>query len=395
MGGSIGILHLGKYYPPEPGGMEYVVKSLAEATRSEINNYCLVAAKSGETRVEVPAEGITVHYLRELGTLLLTPVLPTLPFVLHRLRVTRRPSVILLHYPNPMAIVAVFLSLLLQPKREVLVMWHHADVIFEERWKRFLYTLFRPIEEFVFRRADAFVAATPHHVRESAILRRFKDRVFTIPFAVSDAWFDVSPEEEAAGAKVRARFGGRFLLFVGRFVPYKGLDTLLSAAGFIDARIVLVGSGPMEGYLRREIVAKGLEEKVHLSGNVEDLRPWYLGCEFLVLPSNSALEAFGIVQIEAMALGKPVVSSDLPTGVTYVNRNGETGFTFPVGDASAFAAACSRLLGDEALRTRLGRQARERARVEFSYTALSGKAVSFFRSLAGENEKAPMEFKEK
>ena len=387
MGGPIEILHLGKYYPPEPGGMEYVVKSLAEATRPDIRNYCLVAAKSGESRVEIPAEGITVHYLKERGTLLLTPVLPTLPFVLHRLRMTRRPSIILLHYPNPMAIVAVFLSLLLESKREELVMWHHADVIFEERWKRFLYALFRPIEEFVFRRTGAFVAATPHHVRESAILRRFRDRAFTIPFAVPDAWFDVSPEEEAAGAKVLARIGGRFLLFVGRFVPYKGVDTLLAAAGSIDARIVLVGAGPLEGYLRREIAAKGLAEKVFLPGNVEDLRPWYLGCEFLVLPSNSALEAFGIVQIEAMALGKPVISSDLPTGVTYVNRNGETGLTFPVGDASAFAAACNRLLSDTALRGRLGENARRRTFEKFSYTAMRDAAVPFFRRLCG----APVE----
>jgi len=383
MGGPIGILHLGKYYPPEPGGMEYVVRSLAEATRSDIHNYCLVATKFGESRIEIPAEGITVHYLKELGTLLLTPVLPTLPFVLHRLRMTRRPSVTLLHYPNPMAIVALFLSLLLERKREALVVWHHADVIFEERWKRFLYALFRPIEEFVFRRADAFVAATPHHVRESAILRRFRDRAFTIPFAVPDAWFDVSPEEEAAAGKVRARLGGRFLLFVGRFVPYKGLDTLLAAAEFIDARIVLVGTGPLEGYLRREIVAKGVEEKVFLPGNVEDLRPWYLDCEFLVLPSNSALEAFGIVQIEAMALGKPVVSSDLPTGVTYVNRNGETGLIFPVGDASAFAAVCNRLLADDALRERLSETARKRTREEFSYSAVSARAIAFFQGLRG------------
>jgi len=361
--------------------MEYVVRSLAEATRSDIDNYCLVAAKSGGTRVENPAEGITVHYLEERGTVLLTPVLPTLPLVLHRLRMNRRPSVILLHYPNPMAIVAVFLSFLLKPKREALVLWHHADVIFEERWKRFLYALFRPIEEFVFRRSDAFVAATPHHLRESAILRRFKDRAFIISFAVPDAWFDVSPEEEAAAAKVRARMGGRFLLFVGRFVPYKGLDTLLAAAGSIDARIVLVGTGPMEGYLRREIAAKGLAEKVFLPGNVEDLRPWYLGCEFLVLPSNSALEAFGIVQIEAMALWKPVVSSDLPTGVTYVNRNGETGLTFPVGDASAFAAACNRLLSDGELRDRLRTNARKRTFEKFSYTAMRNAAVPFFRRL--------------
>ena len=106
MGGPIGILHLGKYYPPEPGGMEVVLKSFSEATAGRLENYCLVASKTGPTRVENPG-GATVHYLKERGTILLTPILPSLPRVLHRLRKERRFQAILLHYPNPMAVAAL------------------------------------------------------------------------------------------------------------------------------------------------------------------------------------------------------------------------------------------------------------------------------------------------
>ncbi|HWS15089.1 MAG TPA: glycosyltransferase, partial [Candidatus Methylomirabilis sp.] len=371
------ILHLGKYYPPEPGGMEVVVKSFAEATAGMLDNYCLVASKAGPTRVE-RSGGTTVHYLKERGTFLLTPVLPSLPRVLHRLRGERKFAAILLHYPNPMAVAALALSILLRRGREKIVIWHHADVLLEERWKRGLYALFRPVEEFLFRRTDAFVTATPHHVSCSGTFRRFADRTAVIPYAIPDAWFEVSEGEREAAARLRERLGGRFLLFVGRLVPYKGLETLVRAADRIPCAIAVIGTGPLDAALRKEIAARGLEDKVRLLGRVDDLRPYYLGCDFFVLPSINTLEGFGIVQIEAMALGKPMVSSDLPSGVTYVNVHGETGLQFHVGDDAGLAEACNRLLSDAALRERLGADARKRTFGKFSYTAMREAAVPFF-----------------
>jgi glycosyltransferase involved in cell wall biosynthesis len=376
------ILHLGKYYPPEPGGMEVVVKTFSEATAAFLTNYCVVATRSGKTRVETSGS-TTVHYLRQAGAFLLAPVLPGLPRVLHRLRRTGGFRVILLHYPNPTAILALFLSLLVRPKREKIVVWHHADVLLEERWKRGLYALFRPIEEFVFRRADAFVAATPHHVSCSDTFRRFADRTAIIPYALPDGWFEVREGEERAAAQLRERLGGRFLLFVGRLVPYKGLATLVRAADRIPCRMAIVGTGPLEGELKKEIAARGLSDRVALIGAVDDLRPYYLGCEFFVLPSVSLLEGFGIVQIEAMALGKPVVGSDLRSGVTYVNVHGETGLVFHAEDDSGLAEACNRLLSDPELKGRLGENARKRTFRLFSYRAMADAAAPFFARLCG------------
>lgn len=377
------VLHIGKYFPPEPGGMEVVLKSFVEATRAELGNYCLVASRKGPSRVE-SCGSTNVHFLKERGTFLLAPILPSLPFVLHRLRCADRFPAIMVHYPNPTAMLALCLSLVVRPKREKIVVWCHADVIFQEWWKRVLYFLYRPMEDFVLRRTDAFVGATPHHVREYSVFRGKQDKSYIIPYAIPDDWFEISVGEYEAAREVRERMGGKFLLFVGRLVPYKGLDTLLQAAEKISCNVAVVGTGPQEIYLEQEITRRGLEGKVLLLGKVENLRPYYLGCEFFVLPSISALEGFGIVQIEAMALGKPVVSSDLRTGVTYVNRDGETGLTFPVGDSDGFAAACNRLLQDESLRRGLGDYAKTRTREKFSYSAMADRGVSFFRNLCGE-----------
>ena len=127
-----------------------------------------------------------------------------------------------------------------------------------------------------------------------------------------------------------------------------------------------------------------MEEKVRLLGRVDDLRPYYLGCYYFVLPSVTALEGFGIVQIEAMGLGKPVVSSDLPSWVTYVNIDGETGLTFHVGDDADLAEACNRLLSDASIRGRLGENARRRTFEKFYYTAMRNIAIPFFQRLCGD-----------
>jgi rhamnosyl/mannosyltransferase len=284
-----------------------------------------------------------------------------------------------------MAVAALALSLLFRRKGEKIVVWHHADVLLEERWKRVLYGMFRPVEEWVFRQADAFLAATPHHVSCSDTFRRFADRTAIVPYAIPDPWFEVSDADRSSARRIRETMGGSFLLFVGRLVPYKGLETLLRAADRISCGIAIIGTGPLDAALRKGIAARGLEGKVRLLGGVGDLRPFYLGCDFLVLPSVTALEGFGIVQIEAMALGKPVVSSDLPSGVTYVNVHGETGLTFHVGDDAGLAEACNRLLSDGTLRGRLGENARRRTFGMFSYTAMREAAVPFFLRLCGDS----------
>jgi len=360
--------------------MEAVLKSFCDATGSFFENYCIVADRNGKTRIETSGS-TTVHYMRQAFSFLLAPVIPGLPRVLHRLRKSGQFDVILLHYPNPMATVALFLSLLLMRKKEKIVVWNHADTLLEQRWKRVLYAFFKPVEEYIFRRADAFAAATPHHASSSETFRRFADRTAIIPYALPDSWFVIDEKEKQAMRLVRERVGGSFLLFVGRLVPYKGLSTLVRASDRVPCRIAIVGAGPLEKELENEIRMMGLSERVLLIGAVEDIRPYYLACDFLVLPSVSGLEGFGIVQIEAMALGKPVVSSDLPTGVTYVNVHEETGLVFPVGDDAALAEACNRLLSDARFASRLGVNARERTQRMFSYQAMTDAARRLFNTL--------------
>jgi len=166
------------------------------------------------------------------------------------------------------------------------------------------------------------------------------------------------------------------VLTVGRMVPYKGLDVLLAAAERLDARVVLVGGGPEEPRLR---ALAG--RRVEFAGRVsdDDLVAHYHAADVFCLPSVTIAEAFGIVLLEAMACGLPLVTTALPTGVSAVNRQGVTGIVVPPGDAGALAEALRAMLADEARRKTYGAAAREVLETEYTAALMAARYVTLYR----------------
>ena len=164
------------------------------------------------------------------------------------------------------------------------------------------------------------------------------------------------------------------VLFVGRLVAYKGVDVLLRAMAGVPASLVVVGDGPLRGPLEALARELGVGGAVRFLGHVSDAErlEWYRRADLLVLPSVSRQEAFGMVQVEAMLAGRPVVSTALPTGVPWVNRDGESGLVVPPRDVEQLRAALLRLCGDAALRSSLGAGARARALEHFTASRMCG-----------------------
>jgi rhamnosyl/mannosyltransferase len=158
------------------------------------------------------------------------------------------------------------------------------------------------------------------------------------------------------------------VLFAGRHVAYKGVDVLLRALARSATRAVIVGDGPKRAAWQQLSRELGLDGRVTFTGEVADaeLRRLMQACAVLVLPSVTQAEAFGYVQLEAMASGKPVISTDVPSGVSWVNQDQRTGLVVAAGDADALREAIDRLMADAALRARFG--AAGRARVEDQFT---------------------------
>lgn len=362
------VLHVGKYYPPYHGGMETHLHALCTAIRDDVDVEVLVANDARDT-VRQTIDGVPVTRLGTVATLASTPFTPGLVDEIRR----SRADIVHIHFPHPTGIVAWLAS----RHRGRLVVTYHSDVVRQ----RVLGALFAPILDRALRQASAIVCTSPQYVASSPALASHRARCRVLPFGVpSDA---LAHADRAEVARIRAEWGPRLVLAVGRLVPYKGFSYLVRAMRDVEARLVIVGTGPERAALEREIAEAGVQDRVALVGSVPSLAPWLHAADVFALASVQRSEAFGLVQVEAMVCGKPVVNTALDSGVPYVSVHDETGLTVPPRDPAALAAALNRLLADPALRARYGAAGRERAVRLFSVAAMRDATVELYQQLSG------------
>jgi rhamnosyl/mannosyltransferase len=216
------------------------------------------------------------------------------------------------------------------------------------------------------------VVSSPALAEHASALAPYKERIRVVPFAINPAEWTPTAADRERIAESHARAGGPFVLFAGRHVAYKGVDVLLRALQRIPVHAVIAGDGPKRAEWEALAATLRLTDRVTFVGDVPaaSLRTLMQSCAALVLPSVTRAEAFGYVQLEAMACGRPVISTDVPSGVSWVNQHERTGLIVRAGDSDALAGAIVRILDDSALRTRMGEAARERVDREFSMTRL-------------------------
>lgn len=364
------ILQIGKFYPPQKGGIESHLHSLCVGlSTTPAVDLRVIAANVGRESRDEEVDGVR---LARLGTRLDLAGAPFCPDLYHRLK-NSSADIIHVHLPNP---TAVLTYLAVNPPGR-LVVSYHSDIVRQ----RVLERLFRPFLQMFLRRADAIVVATPLHVERSRVLSRFREQCVVIPYGVDIG--DPLPASDPEVSAIRDKFGSRIVLAVGRLVYYKGFEFLIRAMQWVDATLLLVGQGPMRERLQREARAAGLADRVVFLGAVDDLRPYYAAADVFALPSTARSEFFGIVQLEAMAAGTPVVNTNLDSGVPFVSLHGVTGLTVEPGDAPALAEAIERILRDHQLRSRFGAAAEERVRREFTRGAMLDRMLALYGRLCG------------
>lgn len=355
------ILHLYKAYPPTKGGIENCVELLAESQVAAGHEVTVLVSASGlRPRVEW-LSGVRVVREPRLVELASTPLSPTLPLRL----LARRPDIAHVHSPFPPAEV----SNLLFGRARRTVLTYHSDVVRQQHILRF----YAPLLRAVLRRADRIFPTSEPYLRRSPFLREVADRCQVIPLGIRLEPF-ARPDPTAA-ARLRLTWSSDghssarpVVLFVGRLRAYKGLPHLLHAMTRLDANLALVGDGPEHRRLSALSRRLGLADRVHFAGHLPDrlLPAAYQAADLFVLPSHLPSEAFGLVMVEAMASGLPVVCTELGTGTSVVVQHEETGLVVPPADPGALAGAVERLLSDGELRQRLGRAGKARAHAEFS-----------------------------
>jgi len=370
--GRLRVLHVGKYYPPVAGGMERVLQLLCEGERRHVDSRALVASLGRGTERSVLG-GVPVTRAASLARVGSVGIAPGLALELLRTRA----DITVIHEPNPIALVADLVTRRSGP----LVVYLHSEVV-RPQWKYRL--LYRPFLARVLDRAARIVVASPAMASGAAQLEGYRHKCVVIPYGIDLAHLHPTPQVRARAEAIRAGAGGLpMVLFAGRLVPYKGVDVLLRAMGGVDARLVVAGDGPQAGALRELARSLQVADRVTFMGGVSDaeLVALYHACDLFVLPSVTRAEAFGLVQVEAMACAKPVISTDVPSGVPWVNRHGETGLVVAAGDARALGDAIATLRADKALRLRLGAAGRRRVEAEFTAERMAERTVALYHSI--------------
>lgn len=372
------VLHLGKFYPPSMGGVETVTHQLAEGmTRLGVRSDVLCFNPKGPTVAE-EWPGYTVTRAAAPLTAASTP----LSLAFWRLLAAKAPryDILHLHCPNPMAALALRLA---APRAKVVLHWH-SDVVRQKYFNR----VYRPLlGDWLARRADAVVGATPAHVEASEYAKAFAGKAHVIPFCLDPAPFAPERVDQAALKRLRERFPGKKAVFaLGRLISYKGFGVLLEAAGLLpeDWVVLVGGTGPLEGELKARIRSLGLAGRAELVGSIPqpELSAHYRFCRVFCLPSVTRAEMYGMVQIEAMASARPVVSTRIPgSGVPWVNEHGVTGLTVAPGDPSALAKAILEIDRDEARWAAMGQAGLKAARERFSPEVMLSRMRKLYEGL--------------
>ena len=370
MSAPIRVLHIYKDYHPVMGGIENHLRLLAEREAAlGLDVTVLVTSRTRKTELST-LNGVRVIKAARIATPASTPISPALFAWVARLR----PDIVHLQFPYPVGEVA---NLLLGRARRTVISYQ-SDVVRQRGWLR----LYQPLLWRALCRADCLIASTPNYVETSPYLSRLCDKVEVIPLGIEPGPF-LQPTPLAQ--EIRARHGGPLLLFVGRLRYYKGLDWLIRAIPRVPTKLLVVGTGPMEAAWRALAAETGVQDRVVFIGDApdEDLPGYYQACDIFVLPASERSEAYGLVQLEAMASARPVICTELGTGTSYINRHGETGVVVPAKDSGVLADACNRLLADEPLRRQMGIRGRERVLAEFSADKMVERIVSLYRRLLG------------
>jgi rhamnosyl/mannosyltransferase len=370
-GRRLRVLHLGKYYPPHVGGMETHLRTLCTELKDAVDLNIIVANDGSRTERTV-VDGVN---LTRLGTVLKIHSTSICPQMVRGIR-DARADLVHVHLPNPWAVIAYLLS----GHRGSLVVSWHSDIVRQKVLGR----AFEVFSRMFLRRCKAIIAGSEHYIESSPVLSRNRDRCSIVPYGISVT--DLGCRDIDAVQAIRERFGPRIVLSTGRLVYYKGLEYLIRAMRSVDASLLIVGDGPLRNRLQAEVTANSvLRRRVQFLGRVEDVRPFYHATDIFALPSVARSEAFGIVQLEAMACAKPVVNTRLQSGAPFVSLDGVTGITVEPGNPAAMAGALNKLLDDTELRQRYGDAALQRVLTEFTVATMVRRTLKVYRQVADDS----------
>jgi glycosyltransferase involved in cell wall biosynthesis len=360
------IVHIGKFYPPQNGGMETHLHDLA-VRQTSVAEVKVIVANSTAQSEHCVSEGVSITRVARIGTIASMPVCPGLLAAIRR----SPADLVHIHMPNPSAALAFLISG--HPAK--LVLTHHADTLGRKVLRRFS----DPFVIRLMRRAGRIIVTSKRYGNSSSELAPFEDKCRVVPLGIDSQ--QALRADPTAVRGLRQQFGDRIVLAVGRLVSYKGFDILIRAMKHVEATLLLIGTGPQHNSLVRLAASEGVGMKVRMLGRGEDIGPYLSAATMFVLPAVTRAEAFGMVQLEAMAAGLPIINTGIDSGVPEVSVNGKTGITVPPLDAAALSKAIRLLLERRDLRDQFGNAARSKLIAEYTADLMAARTLSVYEEV--------------
>jgi len=365
------ILHFYKTaFPDSMGGVEQVINQLALATthlgftndvlsltRAPLAPAAVLGGyQSHRARLdfEIASTGFSLEAFRRFSEL------------------ASRADLVHYHYPWPFMDLVHFVTRMRKPS----IVTYHSDIIRQ----RHLLALYRPLQRRFLADVGRIVATSANYLATSNVLQTLSAKVDVIPIGLDKTNY---PTPDPARLRYwRDIVGDKFFLFVGVFRYYKGLHILLDAAKGVDFPIVMIGTGPIEASLKAQAARLALGN-IRFLGHLPDADKVALLtlCHGVVFPSHLRSEAFGISLLEGAMFGKPMISSEIGTGTTFINIDGETGLVVRAGDPNALRDAMSRLWNDPGMAATMGARAEARHRALFTGRQMAESYAALYRRI--------------
>lgn len=368
------ILHIGKYYPPVRGGIEKVSFDIIESLNKmgyQADILCFNNSKRTEVEID---RGYRVYRSSIVTSAFSSPL--SLSIFESLKKIFKEYDIIHLHVPNPMGALALQS---IPFKGKIVVHWH-SDIIKQ----RLLKKIYRPLQDKLLRRADKIIVTSPNYLEGSDCLKNYKQKCEIIPLGISNEDF---PVNEKFRKKLNDLYlGKKVILSIGRLIYYKGFEYLIDAAKKLpDDYIVLIGgTGILKDQLNNQIVDNHLESRVKLLGDIpfEHLGEYYRRADAYCMPSTERSEAFGVVLIEAMSFGCPIISTNIGgSGVPWVNQDGQTGIVVETKDSASLANGIMAITKDHEIRNGYAQNSRKRYDAEFTKEKMVKRTLQLYKDL--------------
>ena len=362
-------------FPDTMGGIEQAIHQIARGASKLGVETDVLSLSSEQVPTTVCSDGYQTHRAKLDWQVASTGISAS---VFSRFsELAEKADVINYHFPWPFMDVVHFAVKAKKPT----VVTYHSDIIRQ----KFLLHLYRPLMKKFLSSVDCIVATSPNYIASSHVLRQYESKVSVIPLGLDNETY---PEPVLDRLQYwNRRLGQKFFLFIGVLRYYKGLHILLEAARGTDLPIVIVGSGPIEQELKTQASRLGLNNILFLGRLPDEDKVCLLTlCYCVVSASHLRSEAFGISLLEGAMYGKPMISCEIGTGTTFINRENQTGLVVPPNDPDELRKSMQYLWNNPDHASKMGQHASEWYWERFTADQMAESYVRLYRELKGKRD---------